>query len=153
RPSGGSESSARASTSAFITMPGPPPAGVSSTVRWRSVAWSRILTASSDHRESSALPARLMPSGPGNISGNKVSTLARHRLIRSVSLFCVFVLVLVQVLGFVVFAVVARRRIDDDTAGRDIDLRHRLPRERHQQRPARHPTNLDHVAGAEIMDG
>ena len=35
-------SSARASTSAFITMPGPPPAGVSSTVRCLSVAWSRM---------------------------------------------------------------------------------------------------------------
>ena len=33
---------ARASTSAFITMPGPPPAGVSSTVRCRSVACARM---------------------------------------------------------------------------------------------------------------
>ena len=37
-------SSARASTSAFITMPGPPPAGVSSTVRCLSVACARMST-------------------------------------------------------------------------------------------------------------
>ena len=41
-------SSARASTSAFITMPGPPPAGVSSTVRCLSVACARMSTTSSD---------------------------------------------------------------------------------------------------------
>ena len=38
RPSPATASIARASTSAFITMPGPPPAGVSSTVRCLSVA-------------------------------------------------------------------------------------------------------------------
>src|ERR1700726_1079278 len=70
---------ATASTSARKTMPGPPPAGVSSTLRWRSVAESRMSRASSAHRpEASALPARLRPSGPGNISGNKVSTVARQ---------------------------------------------------------------------------
>ena len=39
-------STARARTSARITIPAPPPAGVSSTVRCRSVAKSRICTAS-----------------------------------------------------------------------------------------------------------
>ena len=35
--------------------------------------------ASSDHKpEASALPARLTPSGPGNISGNNVRTVARQ---------------------------------------------------------------------------
>src|SRR3954468_517229 len=72
-------STAAASTSARNTMPGPPPAGVSSTLRWRSVAEARMSRASSAHRpDASARPARLMPSGPGNISGNRVSTVARH---------------------------------------------------------------------------
>jgi len=61
---------ALASTSARITMPAPPPAGVSSTVRWRSAAKSRICTVSSDHvPASSALPASEWPRLPGNISG------------------------------------------------------------------------------------
>ena len=59
-----------ASTSGLSTIPAPPPAGVSSTVRCLSVAKSRICTVSSDHAPcSSARPARLTPSGPGNISG------------------------------------------------------------------------------------
>src|SRR5262245_39743429 len=77
----GTESSARASTSAFMTMPGPPPAGVSSTVRCLSVACARMSTVSSDQTpDASALPARLCASGPGNISGKMVNTLARHML-------------------------------------------------------------------------
>src|SRR5262249_1156496 len=56
-----------------------PPAGVSSTLRCLSVAKLRISTMSSDHDlAASALPARLEPSGPGNISGKIVRTLARH---------------------------------------------------------------------------
>ena len=52
------------------TIPAPPPAGVSSTVRCLSVAKSRICTVSSDHvPSSSARPASDTPSGPGNISG------------------------------------------------------------------------------------
>ena len=84
RGSGGMLLSARlsralASTSAFITMPGPPPAGVSSTVPCLSSACARMSIASSDHSPAfSAFPARLMPSGPGNISGNMVRTDARH---------------------------------------------------------------------------
>src|SRR5258705_2817788 len=68
---------AAASTSARSTMPGPPPAGVSSTLRCRSVAESLMSRASRAQRpNASALPARLTPSGPGNISGNSVSTVA-----------------------------------------------------------------------------
>ena len=79
RASGGTASIARASTSAFITMPGPPPAGVSSTVRCLSLAASRMSWVSSDQTpEESALPARLNASGPGNISGKIVRMLARH---------------------------------------------------------------------------
>ena len=51
---------AAASTSARSTIPAPPPAGVSSTLRCLSVAKSRMLRVSSDHRPSaSARPARL----------------------------------------------------------------------------------------------
>ena len=75
-------STARASTSARITMPGPPPAGVSSTERCLSVACARMSTASSVHRPAaSALPARLKPSGPGNISGKMVRMVARHMML------------------------------------------------------------------------
>ena len=47
-----------ASTSARITMPGPPPAGVSSTARWRPSPCSRMSRASSDHK-----PARQRVAG------------------------------------------------------------------------------------------
>ena len=70
RPRGAAWSIARASTSARMTMPAPPPAGVSSTLRCRSVAKSRICTVSSDQvPATSARPASDRPSGPGNISG------------------------------------------------------------------------------------
>src|SRR5260221_714591 len=79
---GAAASTARASTSARITMPGPPPAGVSSTERCLSLACARISTASRLQRlAASALPARLKPSGPGNISGKMVRTVARHMLL------------------------------------------------------------------------
>ena len=43
------------------------------------VAEARISRASkAQSPEASALPARLMPSGPGNMSGNSVRTVARH---------------------------------------------------------------------------
>jgi len=59
-----------ASTSGFSTIPAPPPAGVSSTLLCLSVAKSRMLVASRLQMPSaSALPARLVPSGPGNMSG------------------------------------------------------------------------------------
>ncbi len=81
-PAGATASTARASTSGRITMPGPPPAGVSSTERCLSVACVRMSTASSVHRPAaSALPARLTPSGPGNISGKMVRMVARHMML------------------------------------------------------------------------
>src|SRR3546814_9415511 len=66
-------------TSGRMTMPAPPPNGVSSTVRCLSRAWQRMSTVSTAHSPASnALPASDAPSGPGNISGNSVSTTARH---------------------------------------------------------------------------
>ena len=65
RLSCGTVSMARASTSAFITMPGPPPAGVSSTVRCLSAAEARMSWVSSDQMfDASALPARLEAERP-----------------------------------------------------------------------------------------
>src|SRR6476659_1750443 len=66
-------------TSARMTMPAPPPAGVSSTARCRPIPNSRMPTASSAHRPwLSASPASDAASGPGNSSGNSVSTVARQ---------------------------------------------------------------------------
>ena len=71
---------AASTTSGRITMPGPPPNGVSSTVR----CLSRREVADVHRFERpqrpppSALPASEWPSGPGNISGNRVSTVARQ---------------------------------------------------------------------------
>src|SRR6266851_7053560 len=77
---------AAASTSARSTMPGPPPAGVSSTLRCRPVAVSLMSRASSAQSpDASALPARLTPSGPGNISGNRVSTVARQVILETIT--------------------------------------------------------------------
>jgi hypothetical protein len=70
---------AAARTSGLSTIPAPPPAGVSSTLRCLSVAKSRMWTVSSDQvPSSSARPARLTPSGPGNISGYSVRTVERN---------------------------------------------------------------------------
>src|SRR3984957_2456156 len=123
-------SMARPRTSAFITMPGPPPAGVSSTVRCLSPANVRMSTTSSDHAPiANALPARLAPSGPGNISGKMVRTLARH------------------------ISLTLRRELDDEPSRREIDLRHGGVVERHQfGLVAGVKPQLDQIAGAEIMD-
>ena len=74
-------SRAAAKTSARMTMPGPPPAGVSSTERWRPRPCSRICLVSSDHNpRSRASPASEAPSGPGKISGNSVRIVARQAM-------------------------------------------------------------------------
>ena len=67
-----------AETSAWL-LPAPPPAGVSSTARCFPRPNSRIETARSDQiAASSACPERDAANGPGNISGKRVSTVARH---------------------------------------------------------------------------
>src|SRR5580693_295953 len=134
RPSIAVASMARASTSAFITMPGPPPAGVSSTVRCLSVANARISTTSSDQVPAiRALPARLKPNGPGNISGKMESTEARHILL---------------------FLSREGRRLNHDPPSRDIDTWNITFIERDQfGLAAGRKPHLDQIASAEIMHG
>src|SRR4051812_19406357 len=124
------------STSGLITMPAPPPNGASSTVPWRSLANRRISTASSAHVPSlRARPARLAPSGPGNISGKSVSAVARH----TSGLILLLTTAREQ----------ARRRVDHHLAVPGIDLGHGLVGEG-QHRPNR---QLHHRPGAEIVEG
>src|SRR5215211_2819248 len=88
----------------------------------------------------SALPARLLPSGPGNISGKIVSTQARHM---AVSIL----------LGRGVVAERPRRRIDHNLSARDVDHRHyRIGERQHKGRTSEWRLHLDEVAGAEIVD-
>src|SRR5258705_4217103 len=133
---------ARASTSAFITMPGPPPAGVSSTVRWRSLAWVRISCASSRQMPvASALPARLVPSGPGNMSGKMVRTVVCHMLLATCALLRRS------------FFEHAFRRIDDDAPARDVDHRNGRAAERQHYRVAfALRSQLENVTGTKVMD-
>src|SRR5256885_3536674 len=122
-------------TSARITMPGPPPAGVSSTVRCLPRPWSRMSRTSSDHRPfSRALPSSEMPRGPGNISGKRVRIVAD------------------QLLDMVVVFFILWDR-DDDVPGFDIEHRHRLLGEGQMHAVAIGTGDLDHVAGAEVMNG
>src|SRR5690348_259169 len=125
-------------TSARITMPGPPPAGVSSTVRCLPRPCSRMSRTSSDQRFfSNALPKSEMPSGPGNISGKSVRTVADQLLDMRV-----------RALVLVVF-----RHGHDDIAGFDIQHRHRFAAEDQMYIVAIRTEQLDHVTGAKIMKG
>src|SRR5215213_2761903 len=90
---------------------------------------------SSDQRPlASALPSSEMPSGPGNISGKSVRTVA-FQLLDMVIVFHVF------------------RYRDLDAATGDVDQRHRLFGESQHDAVAIRPRDLNHVAGAEIVDG
>src|SRR6185312_16723244 len=89
----------------------------------------RMSCVSSDQMpEASALPARLWPSGPGNMSGKIVRTVARH-------------------------IVALPRQHHYDTPCGDIDLRHGVGREwQHECLTVRRRRNLDDVACTEIMN-
>src|SRR5690606_9773050 len=134
-------STAAATTSARITMPGPPPAGVSSTERCRSVAKSRISTASRVHsRASSALPASDTPSGPGNISGQSVSTVADQLSLINRSRFRSLI------------RKGADRRVDHDLAALSVHKPHIIDREPHQHRlAAPFGSNFEQVTRTEIQ--
>ena len=108
-------------------------------------ACARMSMASSDHkcRAASALPARLTPSGPGNISGKMVSTLARHMAHRG------------SVSGSPGGddSCSKHRGIDHDPPRRRYRPRHRRFGERqHHRRIALCRLHLDQIAGAEIVD-
>src|SRR5215471_14032719 len=110
-------------------MPGPPPAGVSSTVRCLPRPWSRMSRTSSDQKFfSSALPSSEMPSGPGNISGKRVRTVA-----------C-------QLLDMIVIFVVLRHGNNDESFG-DIDHRRGFLGEGHQHIVAVGPREFQDIAG------
>src|SRR5579859_434832 len=134
-------------TSGRITMPAPPPNGLSSTVRCLSVAYPRMSTASIVQIPSARpRPASEWPSGPGNISGNRVSTMADHTGFRSVS---------DRTLILVFFDLGQFRRVDHDPSGFDVDHRHRLQGEGNQD-ISLVTADLDDVAGTEIehrLDG
>src|SRR5690554_5774769 len=134
-------STAAATTSARITMPGPPPAGVSSTERCRSVAKSRISTASRVHfRVSSARPASDTPSGPGNISGKSVSTVADQPSLIARSRLRILI------------GKSADRRVDHDLAALKVHKAHIVAREPHQHRfTALLRSDFEQVARAEIQ--
>src|SRR5258706_10682318 len=171
RPGAASAASmASASTSARITMPGPPAAGVSSTLRWRSVAESRMARAASAHRpDASALPARLTPSGPGNISGNRVRTVARQvirkvtELLRpsyagSTRVSIIFAKRWIagsspaMTTGVRILALDLIRQFDHHTPAPKIDPGHHGMGERQQHGRAIRRCDLDDIAGAEIVD-
>src|SRR6185437_8595647 len=151
RASAAAASMARASTSAFITMPGPPPAGVSSTVRCLSAAKLRISTMSSDQAPAvSALPARLKPSGPGNISGKMLRTNARHISAAPLLRARLRVVVLFgRSRGQKRNGLLAEHQL----AARDVDAGHVGIVERQQLGlVAGIEFQLDEIAGAEIVD-
>src|SRR5262249_15889213 len=143
-PGRGDSMMARSSTSGRITMPGPPPNGASSTVRCLSRANLRMSTVSSRQSPSPrALPASEQPSGPGNISGNSVITVA------------------VQT-KFLTLILVARRvgrgrleqsfrRVDHQLARLEIHDRHHAVGEWHHDRRASLPPHLQARAGAVIV--
>src|SRR5471032_2473057 len=116
-------------------MPGPPPAGVSSTVRCLPSPCSRMSRTSRFQRFfSSALPKSETPSGPGNISGNRVKTVAD------------------QLLDMIGAVIVLGHGNDKKTSG-DIDHRHCLPGEGQMHAVDIGARQFDHVAGAEIVQG
>src|SRR5690554_826500 len=74
-------STASKTGSGLSTMPGPPPYGVSSTVRRRSWAKSRRLTISiSTNPFSQALLIILLEKGPVDICGNRVRNVTRKSI-------------------------------------------------------------------------
>src|SRR5690349_7845781 len=139
-PSCVAASSAASTTSGRITIPAPPPNGVSSTVLCLSMAKLRMSEVSSRHRPfSKALPARLCPSGPGNISGKRVSTRAVQGRWLLTSLFSN------RFRGEEVF-----RQIDDDLLGREIHDGDETIGEGQFEIALRAARDRDDVAGAVI---
>src|SRR6056297_3861455 len=151
---------ARPITSARSTMPAPPPAGVSSTLRCRPSPNSRRSMVSSDHSPSrSARPVRLSARTPGKACGSRVMTRAVHTcastgvcVIRSRG--CIEGRMLLRPWERGVSAMVSEYpfgRVGDDAARAKVDGRHRLAGEgqKHGAALARH-LDLEQVRGPVI---
>ena len=76
---GSTASTAANSGSGLSTIPAPPPKGVSSTVRWTSVAWRpQVVHPDVEHdRRPGPCPSRLWPAKPSTIAGKIVKTSMR----------------------------------------------------------------------------
>src|ERR1700691_1200025 len=126
--------SSRASpqTSGFITMPGPPPNGTSSTVRWTSVAQRRrSCTRNSMSPRATAFPISETPSGLSKYSGKIVTMSMRSPT--PAPFFPERGVVPPPAPLFRLRRVEqAGRRVDDENACADIDLGHDGLHERHQ---------------------
>src|SRR3954466_14536771 len=97
----------------FMTMPGPPPYGVSSTVRWRSLVKSRGFTVATVITPASRARPTTPAASAGSISSGRIVTTVNF--IRSL-----------LVLGKAV------RRVDRDAAGGQVDRLDELVDQRQQ---------------------
>ena len=123
-------------TSARITMPGPPPAGVSSTVRCLPIPWSRMSSTSSDHRSrSQRLADQRRRQRAGKHLGEKRQHGSRHAQHGQCS----------------ASPLVLRHGNDDAPSSRSMAARFAGEGEKHVA--AVGPHDLDHIAGAKIVDG
>src|SRR5438309_7720976 len=130
-------SSARPHTSGFITMPAPPPYGVSSTVRCTSAVQARrSWTRTSRSPRSRALPSRDTPSGwrySGKIVTTSMRTAGAPLAARAE---------VEQALG----------RVDHDPPAGHVDLRHDLGHERHQRLTAAIAGDPQHGLPRQVQD-
>src|SRR6266496_3295653 len=132
-------SSASPQTSGFITMPGPPPNGTSSTVWWTSLAQRRrSCTPNSMSPRTAAFPISETPSGLPKYSGKIVTMSMRSAFFRPTPAPSIPIRLLR--LGVVKQS---GRRIDDHDAGPEIDLGHDRLHER-DQHLARVPAHRGH---------
>src|SRR5580700_2250673 len=130
-------SSASPQTSGFMTMPGPPPNGTSSTVWCTSVAQDRrSCTPNSMSPRAAAFPISETRSGLSKYSGKIVTMSIRSGGVRPTSspfLFSERAVVLVVRPRLRLRGVKeASRRVDDEHAGGHVHLRHDRLHERHQ---------------------
>src|SRR5690625_210913 len=167
-------STAASTTSGRITIPGPPPRGASSTERCLSRANSRMSrTSNAQSPRSSPLPVRLKPSGPGKASGKRVRTLAVQGPLdprppwpaatsavttapsgspaSGRATFLWFGRLRVRALGRLLRADL-RRRVCDQPAGGDLDLRHHLPGEGQVEGASLRGRHLQHVTRTEVLN-
>src|ERR1700726_2526781 len=121
-------SSASPQTSGFITMPGPPPNGRSSTLWCTSVAQDRrSCTPNSMSPRAAAFPISETRSGLSKYSGKIVMTSMRSDGVRPTSSPFSF-----SERAVVLLIEQPRGRVDDEHAGGHVHLRHDRLHDRHQ---------------------